>query len=87
MQKFVESNYDKRVSLLEVRRVLKKTLKYKYKVVKRVPFQGNTLRNLVLRQKWGKFMIDLLSSDKKVLVIDQSWLSTLQFYRMRWHKR
>ena len=70
MQKFIASNEDQHISLLEIRQVLRKSLQYKYKVVKRLPFQGNLLRNIVLRQRWGKFMIELLNSNKRVLVID-----------------
>ena len=71
IQAFIQANSGKTVSLSEIRQMLKHTLQYKYRVVKRVPFQGNLNRAVIMRQIYGKFMLELLSdTTKTVLCID-----------------
>ena len=56
----------------------------KYKRIKRVPFSGNSNRNLYLRQQYAIKMIELLGQDQCILNIDETWLSRTDFRRRKW---
>ena len=56
----------------------------RYKKVKQIPFQGNTQRSLVLRQRWS---LNFLGQDYKawnVINCDETWLGMADFRRMHW---
>ena len=59
----------------------------RYKRVKRIPFRGNSERCLVLRQQYAKFMLGLLSSGRRVINIDETWINQTDFRRMKWRQR
>jgi len=56
----------------------------KYKLVKNISFQGNSERNLVLRQQFAIEMLKLLDSKKRVLNLDESTINSLTFFRRKW---
>ena len=59
----------------------------RYRKVKRVHFQGNSERCIVLRQQYGKYMMDLLASGRRILNIDETWLNQTDFRHMKWRAR
>ena len=56
----------------------------KYKIVKRIAFQGNSDKNLILRQQFGIRFLNLLTSGKRILNIDETLLSDTSFQRKKW---
>lgn len=56
----------------------------KYKKIKMLPYQGNSERNLVLRQQFAMKMMDLLQQGKRILNVDETWISGCNFQRRKW---
>ena len=56
----------------------------RYKRVKRIAFQGNIEKNLVLRQRFGMRLLELLQSGKRIINVDETWLVDTQFIRSKW---
>ena len=71
----VRSMYQTKVSDSFVSNVLKHILEMRYRKVKRIPFQGNSDRCMILRQQYAKFMLELLDGNKRVLNLDETWLN------------
>ena len=67
-----------------IRDVMRRDLGMKYKKVKPVPLQANSVRNLILRQQFALafFKIDL--NKKTVINIDETWLGMSDFRRRKW---
>ena len=70
-----------------VRRVLRDDFNMRYRVLKKVEYQGNSERCLVLRMLYAKMLLLLLEQGKRILNIDQSWLPSLDFRGKKWRAR
>ena len=64
--------------------VLRNVFKMRFRKVKRVAFGGNSERSLVLRQLYAKVMLEQLSAGKRLIAIDETWLSESDFRRRKW---
>jgi hypothetical protein len=51
----------------------------RYKKIKKIPFQGNSDRCLVLRQLYAKQLLGILNEGKRVINIDETWLPQTDF--------
>ena len=69
---------------MTVRQVLRKDMHMGYRFAKEVPVQCNTERNLVLRQQYSLRILPLLESGKRIINVDESWLSQTRFLRRTW---
>ena len=56
----------------------------KYKSLKKVPFQGNSNRCLVLRMLYAQKMLAILHSGKTVYNVDETFLNETCFKRKKW---
>ena len=72
------------LSLQETRKVLRDNLNMRYRVLKKVEYQGNSERCLVSRMLYAKKMLALLSEGKRIINIDESWLPCLDFRGKKW---
>jgi hypothetical protein len=68
-----------------VRLHMKKVLGLRYRKIRRQPIQTNSERCLVQRQQYALRMLDTLSSGKRVLNVDESWLSETEYSRRMWY--
>ena len=84
IQKKVINKRDIKVSLKEVRQVLREALNLSWRTAKPIPIQCNSERCLVLRQQYAIKMLPLLRSGKVILNIDESWINTTSFIRKVW---
>ena len=66
------------------RLVLRKDMHMGYRFAKEVPVQCNLERNLVLRQQYSLRILPLLESGKRIINVDESWLSQTRFLRRTW---
>ena len=62
-----------------VRIYMKKVLGLRYRKIRRQPIQTNSERCLVQRQQYALRMLDVLASGKRVLNVDESWLSETEY--------
>ena len=75
------------VSNQYVCKVLRHDVGAKFKRVRKVPYLGNSLRSLILRQSYAKFMLEQLRSGVRVINVDQTWLNATNFVRRQWKRR
>ena len=67
-----------------VKKVLREEFGMRYKRIKRIPFCGNSDRNLILRQQFALSMIKLLRAGMYVINVDETELTNSDFRRRKW---
>jgi hypothetical protein len=67
-----------------VRNVLKKDMGLKFAKVKKLTMKVNSIRNLNMRQKCARLMIDMLHEGKRILNIDETWVGQTNYSRSSW---
>ena len=67
-----------------VRQVFKQSMGLSFRRVKKVPIQANMDRCLVLRQQYALAMLSVLGSGKRVINVDETWLSESNYIRKAW---
>ncbi len=87
VQDAVLRDHGLRVRRPYVAHVLRHALKMRYRRVKPIPFDGNSDRCLILRMKCAQAVLAQLSAGKRLLNIDETWLSRTDFRRCRWRAR
>lgn len=66
----VSKSHGIKVSNSYVCQVLRNDIGLGYRQIKKVPYLGNTIRCLILRQMYAKFMLEKLTTDVRVINID-----------------
>jgi hypothetical protein len=66
---------------------MREDLKLSFLKAKKLNPQANSDRALVLRQQYALEMMHLLSLEKRVINIDESWINETSFTRKTWSKR
>ena len=84
LQKALGGEQGEHLSNQAVRRVLRRDLRLRYRRVKKIPVQANSERCLVLRQQYALKMLLHLSKGKRVINVDESWISETDFSRRMW---
>ena len=56
----------------------------KYQKVNAIPWQGNSEKSLVLRQKWAEAFLNIDLKNINVINIDETWLGMADFRRRHW---
>ena len=82
----VQQRHDIIVPVHQVRRMLRQNMGLKYKKIKKVAYQGNSERSMVLRQQFSMKLLELLESGKRVLNIDETWISGMRFISRKWRE-
>jgi hypothetical protein len=63
---------------------MREDLGMRYRKVREVSLHENSVRNLVLRQRWGMQLLNLASNHTRIVNIDETWLGMEDFRRMKW---
>ena len=87
MLELVEKDHGIKVEKGLAYRVLRDHFNMSFRKIQRINFLGNLDRALVLRQHYAKTMLALLAENKRILAIDESWCSYLDFRRRKWAPR
>ncbi len=64
---------------------MRRLLDLRYSRVRKVPFQANFERCLVLRHLYARKAFELLQTDARLFTIDESWLNDLSWNQRQWH--
>ena len=56
----------------------------RYRRIKKVPIQANSERCLVLRQQYSLKILEFLSEEKRIINVDESWVSETEYSRRMW---
>ena len=70
-----------------VRKVFRQELGLRYKKIKPLPYQGNSEKNLVLRQQFAMKMMELLAEGKRIIKVDAPWSSSTSYQRRKWCRK
>ena len=68
----------------ELLRILHNDMHAKYKRIKEVSYQGNSTKNLLLRQQFVHAFMKIDLVKKTIINVDETWLGMSDFRRMRW---
>ena len=71
----------KKASLLQI---LHEVVGAKYKRIKNISWQGNSVKNMLLRQHFATAFLRIELKHKNVINIDETWLGMTNFLRMKW---
>jgi hypothetical protein len=63
---------------------MREELQMRYRKVKAVALHENSVRNLVLRQRWAMKLLELAPLRTRLVNIDETWLGMEDFRRMKW---
>ena len=55
-----------------------------YRKVKHIPIGANSVRNLILRQRWLMAVLERDNKHRVYINVDESWLGMCDFRRMKW---
>jgi hypothetical protein len=67
-----------------LRRILREDLGAKYKRIKGISWQGNSIKNKLLRQHFASAFLKIELKHKNVINLDETWLGMTNFLRMKW---
>ena len=70
--------------LWEIQRIMKEDLHMRYRRIKSISNNGNSAKNLVLRQQFALKFIDRLCSGLNILNIDETWVAISDYRYMKW---
>ena len=67
-----------------VRETMKEELHLRYKPLKRIAFQANSARCLILRRLFAEKLIELLHKGTRIINVDETWVNLKDYHRRRW---
>ena len=65
-------------------KIMHEELGARYKRIKKVSFQGNSDKNLLMRQQFVHAFMKIDLKKKTIINVDETWLGMTDFRRMRW---
>ena len=65
---------------------MREDLQLFYRPLKRIAFQANSARCLILRKQYAEAMIALLLKGKRIINVDETWINIKNYRRRRWRK-
>ena len=77
---------DHKISIKSPRllRLLHHDLNLRYKKINATSWQGNSAKNIILRQSFAKAFLKIDLTKKRIINIDETWLGMTDFRRMKW---
>ena len=85
VQRHIEASSGAELKPWFVGRVMRRLLDLRYSKVRKVPFQANFERCLVLRHLYAKKTFELMQTDARFFTIDESWINDLSWNQRQWH--
>jgi len=70
-----------------VSKVMRTDLGMRFKKIRQVSLHENSVRNLVLRQRWAVKFLELVPRRHRVINIDETWIGMEDFRRMKWQQQ
>ena len=67
--------------------MLKVSYNMSFKRLKKVAYQGNSQRSIVTRLLYAKAMLKLLEEGKRIINIDETWLTQMYYRSRSWRER
>ena len=55
-----------------------------YRKISRVALHTNSVKNLILRQKYAMKLLKVVDQGKVLLALDETWISMSDYRRMKW---
>ena len=67
-----------------LKKILKEELELRYKRIAGTSWQGNSNKNLILRQQFALEFLSIDLTKKTIINVDESWIGMTDFNRMKW---
>ena len=84
VQQRLDEKFGIQVKTYRLAHIMKHQMGMKYKRVKEISYQANSIRNLVLRQQFALTFLKLNLYGKIIINIDETWLGMTDFRKMKW---
>ena len=79
MQESIERESGRLVKPWFIARVLRKVMDLRYTKVRKIPYQANLDRSLVLRHLYAQKLFELLPTEARIFNVDESWVNDLSW--------
>lgn len=86
MQESIERESGRLVKPWFIARVLRKVMDLRYTKVRKIPYQANLDRSLVLRHLYAQKLFELLPTEARIFNVDESWVNDLSWNQRQWNK-
>ena len=80
----MKQEYDLEIKRPKLRAIMHQELGMSYRRIEATPWQGNSPKNLILRQHFAINFLKLDLSKKTIINIDETWLGMTDFRRRKW---
>ena len=75
---------DEKYKRHQVAKIMKVDMGLQYRRIQTVALHTNSDKNRILRQQFAMQLVTLLRQGKRIINVDESWLSTSDFRSMKW---
>ena len=75
---------DEKYKRHQVAKIMKVDMGLQYRKIQTVALHTNSDKNRILRQQFAMQLVTLLRQGKRIINVDESWLSTSDFRSMKW---
>ena len=75
-----------KIPVRRIQEIFRSELGLKYKNVKRISYNANTEKNLVMRKMFAGNLLKLLDMKRRIINIDESWLNDTMQKRKKWRE-
>jgi hypothetical protein len=82
--KMLKEKHDLQLKAPELRQIMREDLGLRWRKIKEVSLHENSVRNLVLRQRFAMALLEAAMTKTRIINIDESWLGMEDFRRMKW---
>ena len=79
VQESIERESGRLVKPWFIARVLRKVMDLRYTKVRKIPYQANLDRSLVLRHLYAQKLFELLPTEARIFNVDESWVNDLSW--------
>ena len=70
----------------DLKKILREEMNMRYKRIVGTSWQGNSNKNLILRQQFALEFLNIDLTKKTVINVDETWIGSTDFNRMKWSK-
>ena len=87
VQQRVLQNAQQKDSVARIRRMMSKDLDMSYARIKNISLRGNSVNNLIMRQRFAIKMLSLTQKKTIFINMDETWLDQSDYRRMKWRPK
>ena len=82
--KKIDGQHETVLKAPEMRKIMREDLGLRWKKIKEVSLHENSIKNLVLRQRFAMVLLETVMTKTRIINIDETWLGMEDFRKMKW---